>query len=1086
MAHARGSQVTKILVVDDNARNREVLRTLLQDEGYQAVEAADGAEGLRVAEKEQPQLVISDILMPTMDGYEFVRQLRAHPTLAHTAVIFYTANYHRLEANSLAEQCGVARVIVKPCSARELIGAVADVLAGASKPAVPKIKEEFDRDHLQLLTDKLSNKADELTALNSRFAALTELNVQLASERDPIVLLERVCAGARSLLGAKYSFLAIADRVASKAPKVWTSGLGLSAGLRPINRIDEGLPGEAYLKRCPVRASHAGKASLILGLGIPVANSAVAVPISSLTRTYGWLCLVDKLGATQFDVNDERMLSTLGAQVGRIYENGSLYREVQEHAARLLVEMDERGRAADKLRDSEMRFRQLVENIDSVFFITSADLENPIYVSPAFERIWGMTSSVLLENPLRLFNRIHPADRESAVRSRELARLNWPRHSEAEFRILRPDGQTRWILERLFPILDAAGNVTRAVGFNADITARKEAESKVIQLSRVHAMLSGINSLIVRVNDREQLFSEACRLAVEEGRFRVAWCSLLDVETGQLHVVESRGEIPDLPQLVSPRLGAAPDEDNVVTAALRSQTAEICNNLENDAVNLRGHDALVALGFRGLGVFPLVIAGKTTGCLVLMTDDIGLFDAAETRLLMELAGDISFALDHIDKAERLNYLAYYDPVTGLANRSLFVERLTIHLATAARSKVRLALVVVCPERLEGFSDTLGRAAGDRLLQEIAERLAEVVGSPELVGRIGAEQFGLVIPELESDYGVQGTLVNLWQSWLGPTFKIDGLEVTIFAKSGIAIFPSDGSDAESLLHNGQAALKKAKDSSSRHVFYTQSLGEKLAERMTLDNKMRRALESEEFILHYQPKVDMAQRRIVGVEALMRWRSPQLGMIPPMKFIPIMEENGLIIEAGAWAMRKACLDRSRWLDLGLYAPRVAVNVSAVQLRHEDFVRITEESLRAVAGAAGIDIEVTESVLMEDVAENIKKLAAVRELGVKMALDDFGTGYSSLFYLSHLPVETLKIDRAFVAAMVDDPSARALVSTIISLARTLKLETVAEGVESEEQARILRQLQCDQMQGYLFSKPLSFEDMCALLAQNRSGAE
>ncbi len=1074
--------MTKILVVDDNASNREVVRTLLEDEGYQAVEAADGVDGLRVAEKEQPQLVISDILMPSMDGYEFVRQLRTNPKLAQIAVIFYTANYHRREANNLAEQCGVARVIVKPCRARELLSVVAEVLSGVDSTVAPQIDEEFDREHLQLLTDKLSNKADELSALNSRLAALTELNVQLASERDPFVLLERVCASARNLLGAKYAVLAIADRLDSNMPKVWTSGTGLLGGPAQINRIDVGFPGKAYLARHAVRAPLSEKVPVHLGLGssIPPATSAVAVPISSHTRTYGWLCLVDKLGSAEFDTDDERMLSTLAAQVGRIYENGSLYLEVQQHAAQLLVEMEERERASDKLRDSEMRFRQLVENIDGVFFIATADLSKPIYVSPAFEHIWGRTSSELFENPLSWIDMVHPADRDHAIRSRELAGRNWPAQSEVEFRILRPDGQIRWIIERLFPIVDAAGNVSRAVGFNADITARKETEAKVIQLSRVHAMLSGINSLIVRVSDREQLFAEACRLAVEEGRFRLAWCALLDAATGQVHVVEARGEIPEISELVSPKMGTSSTDDNIVTTALRSQKAEICNNLQSDVVNLRGHDDLVGLGFRGLGVFPLVTAGNSVGCLVLMTDEVGLFDAAETRLLMELAGDISFALDHIDKAERLNYLAYYDPLTGLANRPLFVERLSIHAKAAVRNASRFALVIVAPERLDGFNDALGRSAADELLREIAERLVESVGSPDLVARIGPEQFAAIISDLESDYSVQSTIERWWRDWLGLAFKIDGQELTISAKSGIAIFPSDGADADSLLRNGQAALKKAKDSSSRHVFYTPNLTEKLVERLTLDNKMRRALESEEFILHYQPKVDMAQRRLVGVEALMRWQNPQLGLIPPSKFIPIMEENGLIIEAGAWAMRRACIDRSRWLDQGFKAPRIAVNVSAIQLRHENFVQTIKEILTGAGGEAGIDIEVTESVLMEDVSENIAKLSAVRELGVQIALDDFGTGYSSLSYLTRLPVQTLKIDRSFVVAMLEDPSATALVSTIISLARALRLETVAEGVESEEQAKILRLLQCDQMQGYLISKPLSFEDMSTFLGQ------
>ena len=314
----------KILVVDDTAFSREAVLTILEDEGYEAIEAGDGAEGLRVAEKEQPHLVISDILMPSMDGYEFVRQLRSNQKLAQIPVIFYTANYHSREARNLAELCGVARVLVKPCGARELLGAVADGLSGLDRPIAQQVERDFDREHLQLMTDTLSNKADELSALNSRFAALTELNVQLASERDPFVLLERVCAGARTLLGAKYAILAITDRLDSNAPRVWSSGMDRLGGPAPINRIDEGLPGRAYLQRRGVRASRLEitPADLPLPSSFPPATSAVAVPISSLAQTYGWLCLIDKLGLAHFDANDERMLGTLGAQMGRIYENG--------------------------------------------------------------------------------------------------------------------------------------------------------------------------------------------------------------------------------------------------------------------------------------------------------------------------------------------------------------------------------------------------------------------------------------------------------------------------------------------------------------------------------------------------------------------------------------------------------------------------------------------------------------------------------------------------------------------------------------------------------------------------------------------
>jgi EAL domain-containing protein (putative c-di-GMP-specific phosphodiesterase class I) len=243
-------------------------------------------------------------------------------------------------------------------------------------------------------------------------------------------------------------------------------------------------------------------------------------------------------------------------------------------------------------------------------------------------------------------------------------------------------------------------------------------------------------------------------------------------------------------------------------------------------------------------------------------------------------------------------------------------------------------------------------------------------------------------------------------------------------------------------------------------------------------LRRAIADDEFVLHYQPKVDLASRQLMGVEALMRWQSPELGLVPPLNFIPLMEETGIIVEAGAWALAQAMRDRGRWRQLGLDAPRVAVNVSTAQLRKHDFVDKVTQILQLGGADPGIDIEVTESLIIGDVSGNIAKLTAIRDLGVSIAVDDFGTGYSSLSYLAKLPVAFLKIDRSFISTMLDDASAMTLVSTIISLAHSLNLGVVAEGVELEEQAKFLRLLRCDQMQGYLISKPLSFDDMTIYL--------
>ena len=1081
---AVSAHAARILVVDDNATHRKAVLMLLRHEGYNAIEAVDGADGLRAALAHRPQLVISDILMPSMDGYEFVRQLRANPELASTAVMFYTANYHSREAQKLAEQCGVARVLVKPGGARALLSAVTEVLAGAAAPPVQPIGADFDRQHLQVLTDTLSKKADQLGALNSRFAALTELNVQLASEHDPSKLLERVCAGARNLLGAKYAVLAVAEAGDGEKPHTWVSGTDMVSAPVPDLQMTAGLPAEAQAlgRALRVRVAH-GSVNLGLPAEFPAATCALVAPISSPERSYGWLCLADKIGAEEFDADDEQMLNTLGAQVGRIYENGRLYRELQQYATQLLIEMEERERTTAELRNSEERFRQLAENIDDALFMTNAELSTPIYVSPAYNRIWGRSNAQLTSNPAAWLEAVHPEDRERVIRAHESAVHNWPAHASLEFRIVRPDGQTRWISERLFPILDAAGKVVRAVGIGADVTERRRAETRIVQLSRVHAMLSGINSLIVRVSERDELFREACRLAVEAGHFRAAWCALLDPSSGRLQHAAACGALPEEAQFLNLTSGATVSEASPVQQALRSQRPVIYNDLQRESASVCERDCLLARGIRGLAALPLVIAGTSVGCLLLMTGEAQLFDAAETALLVELAGDISFALDHIAKAERLNHLAYYDSVSGLANRTLFAERLAIHVDTASRSNGRFALVIIGPERIEGYNEALGRAAGDELLRQIAERLVHIVGDAHLIARTGNDEFAAVIPGLQSDYAVESTIERWWKKWPGPAFQIDGQECAISAKAGVALYPADGSNADTLLRNGRAALKKAKSSGSRHVFYTPNLTERLSERLKLETHLRRAVENEELILHYQPKVDMATRRLTGVEALMRWQSPQLGAIPPNTFIPILEETGLIVEAGAWALRQACLDRSRWLEQRLKAPRIAVNVSAIQLRHEDFVRTITRILKLSGGEAGIDIEVTESLLMDNVTENIQKLSQIRELGVHIALDDFGTGYSSLSYLAKLPVGTLKIDRSFISAMLDDPGATTLVSTIISLARALRLETIAEGVESEEQAKILRLLQCDQMQGYLISRPISCDEMTVYLSRARS---
>ena len=1076
--------MTKILVVDDDTTNRKLLVALLGFEGYEMLQASDGAEALRVAREHHPRLVISDILMPTMDGYEFVRRLREAPELAATAVIFYTANYHERAAHSLAAKIDAERVIVKPCESAEFLRIVKSTLGQAPRPAAVVPYERFETEHLQLLTDKLSGTVHELGETNARLAALVELNLQLASERNPRVLLQKVCAGARDLIGARVAMLAALDRSHSDSLFVATSGIETSQEIFDAS-LDNGLLGRVMKERRAVRASNLSSA--LTGVGLPSSlgpvSAVLAAPVTSLKRTYGWICLADKVGAAEFSAEDERLLTILGAQVGRIYENGSLYLEVQNQAARLLVEMEERERASAGLRASEELFRQLADNIQDVLFIASADLQTLFFVSPAFEAVWGQPQRALLDNRHAWVEALHPDDRASALREQQRIAATLPERGVLEFRIIRPDGAVRWISTRIFPIADEHGTVVRACGISTDMTERKLVENRNTHLTRMHAMLSGINSLIVRATQKQDLLREACRLALDPGHFYTSWCGIVDRTSGAVTVSATASRSAAMETLFQADHRGEIKPTVLVGRAMARREPAICNDIRSHGTEIDIRDALLEQGCRSIAALPLIVGNDCVGCLVLVSSEEDFFDEEEMRLLNELAGDISFALDHIDKAERLNYLAYYDPLTGLANRSSFLLRLSQHVSAGIVSGDQFAIVVADPERFAALNDTLGRTAADQLLRALSQRFADCAGGPDLVGRIGSDQLAAVIPRPQSNTDLTRAVQSLWKHWLDEPFLVNGQNVSITARAGIALFPSDGTDAEILLRNAEAALRSAKSSSQIFATYTPALSERIIARLAFDKNIRHALENEEFVLHYQPKVDLGQRRVQGLEALIRWNSPELGLVSPATFIPLVEENGMIVEIGAWVLRQASLDRARWIEKGLNAPRVAVNVSVVQLRQDDFVRKVSTVVRLAGGAqAGIDIEVTESILMGGAAENLQKLAAIRELGVNIALDDFGTGYSSLAYLSRLPVQTLKIDRSFVSTMLEEPDAMTLVSTIISLARALKLETVAEGVESEDQAKILRLLQCDQMQGYLVSKPLPVDEMTTFLSRTR----
>ncbi len=609
---------------------------------------------------------------------------------------------------------------------------------------------------------------------------------------------------------------------------------------------------------------------------------------------------------------------------------------------------------------------------------------------------------------------------------------------------------------------------------------------KIERLTRVYAVLSGINGLIVRVRERDELFREACRIAVDHGRFHIAWIGVVNRDLNRLDIVAPYGGEPEFAESIRHRDWLGADESGnrpAVGRVVIEKKAVFSNDIQVDP-QIRYANDHMEQGTRSLAVLPLMVADSVVAVLCLHARETGFFDEDEKRLMLELAGDISFALDNIKKAEQLDYLAYYDPVTGLANRTLFHERLEQGLAAAGREQRKFALIILDIERFKTINDTLGRQAGDTLLKQIADRMAGNAPDVAWLGRIGADHFAIMAPDIQNVEDLARLAEQRLEEFFGRPFRIGEAEMRIAAKLGLAVFPGDGADAETLFRNAEAALKKAKAGGDRYLFYTQAMNERVAEKMALENKLRQALERDEFVLHYQPKVDLETRSIVGVEALIRWQSPELGLVAPMKFIPLMEETGLILPVGTWALKRASRDHRSWVNQGLKAPRVAVNVSSIQLRQRNFVDSVEQAIMEGVAPTGIDLEITESLIMEDIQGTIEKLKAVRGLGVSIAIDDFGTGYSSLGYLAKLPVQTLKIDRSFIITMLKEPDRMVLVQTIISMAHSLKLNVVAEGVDEEAQAKTLRLLHCDEMQGYLFSRPVPFDQLTALLMKAAQG--
>jgi len=428
--------------------------------------------------------------------------------------------------------------------------------------------------------------------------------------------------------------------------------------------------------------------------------------------------------------------------------------------------------------------------------------------------------------------------------------------------------------------------------------------------------------------------------------------------------------------------------------------------------------------------------------------------------------------------ERVQYLAYYDALTGLPNRTLLQDRLTKALASARRQKDKVALLFLDLDRFKDINDSFGHALGDLLLQEVAKRLERCVREQDTVARLNVarlngDEFLIVLTGVK-DISDAAVAAKRFMDTMTVEFAVQGHSLGMTCSLGISIFPEHGADSETLIKNADAAMYCAKNQGRNNFqFFAEDMNAQIVERLTLESNLRLALERKEFFLVYQPQMDIGTGRITGLEALLRWQHPELGLVPPDRFIGIAEHSGLILRIGEWVLRTACSQARKWQDEGLFAVPVAVNVSAVQFRQEDFSKLIGRVLLETGLASQyLELELTESLLLSDADVTFSVLQELRAIGLKLAIDDFGTGYSSLSYLKRFPISKLKIDRSFIRDVALNPDDAAITTAIIAMAKQLKLKVIAEGVEDEAQLSFLRENHCDGIQGYYFCKPLAVD--------------
>lgn len=601
------------------------------------------------------------------------------------------------------------------------------------------------------------------------------------------------------------------------------------------------------------------------------------------------------------------------------------------------------------------------------------------------------------------------------------------------------------------------------------------------RLKNLYAALSQCNQAIVRSKNETELFPIICRDAVSFGGMQMAWIGMVDETSDYLKAVSFYGEGTDyLEGLLISTVSSDPSAQGPIGRAFHENKPIWCQDFLHDPQTALWHERGRKFGWGSSAALPLHQNGKTVGVFTLYAKETNAFDEAAQELLKEMVIDISYALDIFEKEKQrleverqIQYLANFDELTGLPNRSKLESRIKNLVSLAKRNDMTIAVMFLDLDHFKDINDTLGHTIGDSILVEVSKRLQMILREEDTIARFGGDEFIVLLPNIAMS-GASQVAQKLLNTFQKP-FHINDYELTLSTSIGIALYPDDGEEFEALYKNADTAMYRAKhEGRNNFCFFTEEMQRHSLRNLELGNALRYALERNQFQLHYQPQFSTQQGIIIGAEALLRWSHPELGSISPTEFIPIAEENGMILPIGEWVLHTAIKAAKEWMDKG-YAPIImAVNLSAVQFRLPNLPLLVTTILNEVGlPPEYLELELTESVAMNDPKKAITIMNNLHARGVRMSIDDFGTGHSSLSYLKKFNIYKLKIDQSFIRDINIDPEDKAIVLAIINMAKSLGLLTIAEGVETIGQLNYLREQGCNEIQGYYFSKPLTKEE-------------